>query len=847
MGGNKLPYRSILSRLQLGPKIATISEEMALEEYRRKRDFHKTSEPPPRRITPRQKSLSYLIQKHEATRLHYDFRLELDGVLLSWAVTKGPSINPADKRLAVRTEDHPLSYGRFEGTIPQGEYGGGTVMLWDTGSWEPIGDPREWLKKGHLTFSLHGNRLKGKWGLVRMRGEEKRENWLLIKEDDSEARRDLNGDFLEDLSFSVTSGRSMDEIAQRETGKPRNTSRQNSLDNLEKLVQQYPDVQLATLADVAPEGERWLHEIKFDGYRLFGFVSAGEACIRTRNGKEWTERFPSIAGALKTLKAKSAVLDMEAVILDKQGRSNFQNLQAALGDGGDSNAIVAYVFDLLYLNGKDFTKLPLIERKDKLQELMTASKEDNVLLFSRHLSGQGAELFEQARLKGLEGIVSKDGTAPYVAGRQRSWLKIKCALRQEFIILGYSDARTGSRAIGALYLGYKKNKALKYAGKAGTGFTMKSARDLAGRFEKMAIEKPTLTRAEATGLAAGEWGSIHWIEPSLLCEVSFTEWTEDGHIRHPSFQGLRDDKEAAEVKQEVTVKLAVEKPGKLLVNGINITHPDRVISETGHITKGGLAQYYSGVAAFIMPQLVKRPLSLLRCPSGIDGECFFQRNPGKGLGPDVKPFDFNHNGKKYEYLYIEDVKGLIEAVQMGSIELHPWGAPIDSIDYPDRMIFDLDPAPDVPFEAVKLAAEDLRKRLQNKGLESVLKCTGGKGLHVTVPLAGKDKWPAVKSYAGALAKEMVDAVPEAYIATMSKAKRTGKIFIDYFRNDYTATAIVDYGVRARPGAPVALPIEWKELKNLKSASQFTMADVLKRVKGKKPSSTSALNRQTLPA
>lgn len=827
---------------------------MPLEEYSRKRDFKKTPEPPPGRIKTRKEGLSYLIQKHDATRLHYDFRLELDGVLLSWAVTKGPSLNPVDKRLAVRTEDHPLSYGTFEGTIPQGEYGGGTVMMWDEGTWEPKGDPRAGLEKGHLSFALHGERLKGGWGLIRMRGDGKRENWLLVKENDGEARQNgANEKFLNDLASSVKTGRSMDEIAEGQASaskaavktKPRTGSKTKkapqSGQELQRLMDLYPAVQLATLVDEPPQGEEWLHEIKFDGYRLLGFVSGGAAALRTRNGKDWTESFPSLAAALETLKVEDAVLDMEAVIVDEKMKSSFQALQAALGDGGKPEKIVAYVFDLLHLDGKDLTRLPLIERKEELENLLKKSKQENWLRYSAHITGEGEAMFAKACETGLEGIISKRANAPYVAGRQKSWLKIKCSLRQEFIILGFSDARTGGRALGALYLGYKKDGELRYAGKVGTGFSMKSARELAERFDRMTAEKPTLSRAETEGLAAGEWKSVHWIKPSLLCEVSFTEWTQEGHIRHPSFQGLREDKEARDVKQETPEKTsAAAKSGKekskaerLELSGINITHPDRVISEEGRVTKGELAEYYAGVAPLILPQIINRPLSLLRCPSGIGGECFFQRNPGRGLGADIKPFAFKHKGKKYEYFYIENEKGLLEVVQMGAIELHPWGAPVDAIDYPDRMIFDLDPAPDVPFEAVKLAAQDLRQHLKHKGLDSVLKCTGGKGLHVTVPLAGKDKWPVVKSFAASLAEEMVAATPQAYVATMSKAKRTGKIFIDYFRNDYTATAIADYAVRARPGAPVALPLDWRELKGLTSGSQFTMKDALKRLKNKK--------------
>jgi len=607
-------------------------------------------------------------------------------------------------------------------------------------------------------------------------------------------------------------------------------------------MDRFPQVQLATLIDKAPEGEAWVHEIKFDGYRLLGFAAGGATCLRTRNGNDWTDRFPSIATALEKLRVNSAVLDMEAVLLDPQGKSSFQALQGAFGEGGNPGKIVAYVFDLLHLDGKDLTKLPLTERKEKLEALLPKAGQ-SVLRYSEHFTVDGAEMYKQACAEGLEGIVSKLADAPYHPGRQKTWLKVKCSLRQEFIILGYSGAKSGERALGALYLGYRKDGTLRYAGKVGTGFTMKSARELAARFRKIDADEPVLTRAETKGMGAGEWRAVHWVKPEILCEVAFTEWTEDGRIRHPSFQGLREDKDAAEVKQEKPMKSAVPtsalskavKPGSLVAAGITISHPERVISETGHVTKRELAEYHAAVAPFMLPRIARHPLSLLRCPSGIDGkECFFQRSPGRGFGKDVHSFDFRHKGKRYEYLYIDDEKGLLEIIQMGAIEIHPWGASVDAIDFPDRLIFDLDPAPDVPFEALKLAATDMRQRLKRKGLESTLKCTGGKGLHVTVALAGKERWPEVKDFGAAVAEEMVAAAPQAYIATMSKAKRTGKIFIDYFRNDYTATAIADYGVRARPGAPVAVPLVWEELKGLESASSFTMKDVLKRLKNRKP-------------
>jgi bifunctional non-homologous end joining protein LigD len=576
--------------------------------------------------------------------------------------------------------------------------------------------------------------------------------------------------------------------------------------------------------------------------------------LRTRNGKDWTAKFPSLAASLEKLKVTDAVLDMEAVVVNDEGKSSFQALQAALGEGANPKSIIAYVFDLLYLNGRDLTKLPLRERKETLQALLSKSKRAAALLYSEHIEGNGGEMLARACGMGLEGIVSKQAEAPYLHGRQRAWLKSKCTQRQEFIIIGYSDARTGERALGALYLGYRTNGKTKYAGKVGTGFSMKSAGSLQNRLKSISIREPVLTRAEVGGLTTREWQSIHWVKPVLLCEVDFTEWTKDGQLRHPSFQGLREDKDADDVKKEKPEQRKISSPppaakntGSLVLHGITITHPDRVISETGQITKGDLAEYYAAVAPFMLRRISRHPLSLLRCPAGIDSQCFYQRNPGKGLGPDVHSFKFRHKGKKYEYLYIKDEKGLLEVVQMGAIEIHPWGASIDAIDCPDRLIFDLDPGADVPFEAVKLAAQDLRQRLKRKGLESILKCTGGKGLHVTVPLASKDEWPKVKSFAAAVADEMVDSVPEAYVTTMSKAKRAGKIFVDYFRNDYTATAIAEYSVRARPGAPVALPLDWQELKTLKSASQFTMRDVLKRLERKNSRARSKEKGQRIPS
>ncbi|HVB59537.1 MAG TPA: DNA ligase D [Candidatus Acidoferrales bacterium] len=619
-------------------------------------------------------------------------------------------------------------------------------------------------------------------------------------------------------------------------------------ERMSRLMKHYPDVQLATLVDSPPEGDGWLHEIKFDGYRLMAFLADGEVRLRTRNGNDWSRKFPSIYAAVAKLEAKAAVLDMEAVVLDNFGKSSFHAMQRALGEGGNPQSIQAYVFDLLHLDGKDMTGEALASRKKMLEALLKKSQDGKSLHYSDHVAGQGAEMIAKSCAMGLEGIVSKMADAPYRAGRQKSWLKSKCVKRQEFVIVGHTAARKGSRAIGALHLGYNDKGDLTYAGKVGTGFSMRDAQDLYDRLAKLETKTSAIKNVPRSVVR-----SAHWVKPSLLCEVSFTEWTEDGHIRHSSFQGLREDKRPQEVTMEKPVRVKTKtvsgkrKTDGLEIFGVKVSHPDRVVFGDTGATKGDLAQYYGTVAPWILKDLTGHPLSLLRCPEGTAGDCFYQRSPGTGLGPDVKPFTWKHKGKSYEYLYIENEKGLIELVQMGAIELHPWGARAERIDYPDRLIFDLDPAPDVPFDTVKLAARDLHRRLEGQGLKSFLKCTGGKGLHVTAPLAGKDNWEMVKAFGAAIAGDMVRDVPSAYVATMSKAKRQGKIFVDYFRNDYTATAIADFSVRARAGAPVAVPLEWKELDRLRAADQFTIGDVLNRLKKNPPNTARYERSQKLPA
>lgn len=613
------------------------------------------------------------------------------------------------------------------------------------------------------------------------------------------------------------------------------------------LMKKYPGVQLATLVDKPPEGEQWRHEIKFDGYRLLAFLSRGSVRLRTRNGHDWTSKFPAVAESIAKLKSQSAVLDLEAVVLDGAGRSGFQALQKALGEGGDRRSIQAFVFDLLHLDGDDLVEQPLDERQKILKRVLAALRGPSSLHFSDHVTGRGEEMMAKSCSMGLEGVVSKLSDAPYRAGRQQTWLKSKCIKRQEFVIIGYTLARRGNRAIGALHLAYREKGELKYAGKVGTGFGMKDAEEIYRRLANLETDRPALKNLPRAILK-----DAHWVKPELLCEVSFTEWTGDGHIRHPSFQGLREDKAPQDVTMEKPMRASrvastAKEKARVDVQGVAISHPDRVIFKDVGTTKAELAEYYAAASPWILKDIAGHPITLLRCPEGLSGECFYQRNPGKGLGPDVKPFRWKHKGKPYEYFYIEDERGLIELIQMGSIEIHPWGAPHDHIDYPDRLIFDLDPGDGVPFDAVKLAARDLRRRLKDEGLESYLKCTGGKGIHVRVPLSGKNKWAEVKAFCAEIADAMAREVPAAYVSTMTKAKRTGKIFVDYFRNDYTATAIADYSVRARPGAPVAVPLDWKELDALRAANQFTIKDVLERLGKRRSGSARDPVPQELPA
>ncbi|WP_018235530.1 DNA ligase D [Ensifer sp. BR816] len=828
-----------------------------LSEYNRRRDFTKTREPKGAVVHTRPGDKRFLVQKHDATRLHYDFRLEWEGVLKSWAVTRGPSLNPEDKRLAIRTEDHPLAYGDFEGTIPEGEYGGGTVMLWDTGWWEPEDDPAKGLKKGKLAFRLHGSRMKGGWALVRMRPRdgEKRESWLLVKQDDDSASEDGES-LIKQHVVSVRTGRTMDEIAEGQGEKRARVwhSNKSTAANLKAgaVAQEggsskrsarkssgkppaFRPPQLATLVTKAPTGDDWLNEAKFDGYRLMAAVGGGTARCYTRNGLDWTEKFPAIAAALSELDCGSALIDGEVVALADEG-SSFSALQKALRTGASTRF---YAFDLIELDGKDLSRKPLLERKEKLKALLGSLGTTATVQFSEHIRGNGEHVLAAMCKAGQEGIIAKEAKAPYRSGRTRSWLKVKCTKRQEFVIGGYTPSTKKGRAFASLLLGTFEGGKLIYRGGVGTGFGEKVMETLAAAFVKRKRQTPPFDQVPRERSR-----DAVWLKPDLVAEVDFAEFTADGHIRHGSFEGLRDDKEAKAVKLETPKPTeATSKTGRSKASstsraghggddvvGVRISHPDRILFQGQGITKIDLARYYAVVAERMLPLVAGHPLSLVRCPQGGQRHCFYQKHASDGFPDDIRevPIEESSGGTE-NYMYVRDPKGLVAAVQMGTLEFHIWGATIDRLETPDRLVFDFDPDPSVDFKTVKSAAIALRDELADIGLQSFALVTGGKGVHVVVPLVRRAAWDDAKSFAKAVAQNIADRDPDHFVATMSKAKRKGRIFIDWLRNERGATAIAPYSSRAREGGPIATPVGWDELERLDAANTFRIGDILERI------------------
>ena len=766
-----------------------------LTPYWQKRRFAETSEPRGAAPDRQENGALYVIQKHDATRLHYDFRLELDGVLLSWAVTRGPSYDTKQKRLAVRTEDHPLEYGRFEGTIPKGNYGGGTVMLWDTGRWAPVGDPHQGLEKGKLVFELHGERLRGRWALVRMkpRPQDKHENWLLIKERDAFAG--TRADLLEQETKSVASGREMGEIARADQV----WAAQPETGSLPAFVKPM----LAKLVDQPPDGKDWLFEIKYDGYRALIAADHGKVRIFTRSGENWTDRFKTVADAFAKLDMPSVLLDAEIVVIDQSGRTDFGALAASLD--GDRKPLSCIVHDLLSLAGEDWRGQPLAARKARLKKLIGKPDKTAPVQYSETFEGDGAALFKLACAHGLEGLIAKRVDSLYRSGRHDDWLKIKCGHAQEFIVIGFSSSDK-RRPFASLLMAVQEPEGLRYAGRVGAGFSQATLARL-GLWRDKNIRKIPACDVPA------EWRrDVTWVRPELVAEVEFAGWTRDGLIRQGRFLGLREDKTPKEVEREIPMKTA----------SVTITHPDRILYPERGLTKAAVAAYIQAALPRMLPYVENRFISLVRCPEGVDKQCFFQRHLLPGFGEAWHSAAFTKDGDQKSFIYFDKPDAVLAAVQMGVLEFHIWGARRTAPEKPDRLVFDLDPDPSVTFESVKAAAFRLREILEVLGLQSLPLLSGGKGIHVVVPLVPSHEWPVVKGFAAALAARLTEDSPDQFTATMSKAKRKGKIFIDHFRNEAGSTAIAPFSPRARPDAAVAWPVSWGGLRNIETANAMSI-------------------------
>jgi len=748
------------------------------------------------------------VQKHDATTLHYDFRLELDGVLLSWAVPKGPSLDPADKRLAIQTEDHPLEYGAFEGVIPEGHYGAGTVLVWDHGTWAPDGDARAAYRKGHLNFSLQGKKLHGRWHLVR-RGSAK--SWLLFKSRDEFAKKGKGAALVEQEPDSVLSGRSLAEVAgtkRSATGVKRRTTpakparaRRVDLAALTgaRGAKLPSDVlpELATLVTEVPEGDDWLHEMKFDGYRILLEVNGSRVRCLTRRGNDWADRLPHLVRDVASRDLPPTLLDGELCVLESDGTTNFQRLQNSLNADADAD-VVYFAFDLLYHDGNDLRGVPLAQRKQALAELLSQIGASRIRL-SDHVVGHGAAFFREACARGLEGILCKRADSRYRSERTRDWVKVKCLRRHEVVIGGFTDPGGSRSHFGALLVGtHDEQGGLVYRGKVGTGYTDQSLGELHQRLRKLTRERPAFVNPPR----GAEARKVHWVEPKLLAEVEYTELTRDGKLRHPRFRGLREDKPKGKVTLEPSA--SVELP-------IALTHPDRLLYPDQGLTKRALAEYFVKIADWMLPHVQNRILTLVRCPQGQGGPCFFQKHAGKGLPGALHTVGIQEKDKLADYLVAKDVAGLVALVQMGALEIHGWGARADRPEQPDQLVFDLDPGPGVDWDGVVSATLAVRDQLAELGLQSFAKTTGGKGLHVVVPVQRRADWEVTKLFCRSVAERVCRSEPKKFVCTMSKAKRQGRVFIDYLRNSRGATSICAFSPRATAGAPVSTPIGWSEV------------------------------------
>ncbi len=877
---------------------------MALEVYRKKRKFGVTSEP--RGHKPRRGDHSYVIQKHAARRLHYDLRLELDGVMKSWAVTRGPSLDPGDKRLAVHVEDHPIEYNKFEGTIPEGQYGGGTVMIWDRGRWSPEGDPHKGYAKGHLDFVLDGEKLHGRWHLVRMRkrDRDRHDNWLLIKGNDDEARSGRDADILDKEPLSAATGRSMDEIAAGKgkkrvwhsdrgaktaavtpsrspnklaaKAKPRaksaksTTKSRNRDSDDRKSRARLPDFippSLAMLHASPPNGKGWLHEIKFDGYRVEARLDHGKVRLLTRKGLDWTHRFRPIAEAVARLDVDTALIDGELVVEDERGISSFSLLQTALKDG-NGDRLAYYAFDLLHLNGRDLTPEPLTVRKAALKRLLKPAGGNGRIRFAEHFDENGPLIFKHACEMALEGVVSKQRDAPYRSGRSENFIKTKCHNAQEFVVAGFTPASDEPRAVGALTVAVHEDGVLRYAGRIGTGYTRKTAHDLWQRLQKLKTGSPPVDLPKDERRK-----DVTWVKPQMVIEAEFRGVTHGGVLRQASFKGLREDKPAREVVREVPVsraaaampqrqavrksaapprsgragaapaKPARAKGSSVTVANIHLTHSDRVYWPDAGVTKADLAEYYVGVWKFMAPHVLDRPLAIVRGPEGVRGELFFQKH----IASNIKDSPLRHtvDAKEHDVIAVEKLDDVVALVQSGALEIHVRGSRLGRLEICDRIVFDLDPGQAVAWKQIVAAAQETRDRLRALKLKSFVKLSGGKGVHVVVPVDGAD-WDTTKAFAQRIALAMAADSPKLYVGKMTKSLRQGKIFIDYFRNSREATSVSAYSTRARDGAPVSMPVSWEALPRTTGGNQFTVRNLKKYLRND-PWSGIGKVRQKLPA
>jgi bifunctional non-homologous end joining protein LigD len=812
------------------------SASAPLERYNAKRDFSVTAEPEGRvtRASRRKaKQGAFVIQKHWASHLHYDFRLELDGVMVSWAVPKGPSFDPTVKRMAVHVEDHPISYNRFEGTIPKGQYGGGTVIIWDRGSWEPVGDPRAGLEEGKLVFQLHGEKLAGLWELVRTtkRGD-KKDQWLLFKKrGDAWARAGDEYDVLTALPDSVVQ-KPLGLVEEREprAEAPSSAPSAASSPDLSKAkkaaLPQALEPQLATLVAEPPASGDWLIENKWDGYRVLARISAGKVKLHTRNGNDWTARLKSLADELANVGIDSAWLDGEMVVLNDAGVPDFNALQNAI-DSEHAEHIVLFLFDVPFLGGRDLRGVPLRSRRQVLQALLEGHTSDRIR-FSEELPASPSQVLDAACRIGLEGVMLKRSDAPYVSRRSDSWLKLKCQRRQEFVVVGFTNRTNASKQVGALLLGYHdEDGVLHSAGSVGTGWSTQQAAELHQQLVPLETDKPALDPEE---FAPGRWtrrarGAERWVKPKMVVEVAFAEWTPDGRIRHASFRGVRKDKAVKEIRREQAQEVAAPKTKAQAPSrpAVKISNPDRVIDTSSGLKKIDLVHYYESMAEFILPHLKQRPVSLVRAPQGIEGQLFFQKHSDakvKGLTELSEKLWPGHEA----LLAVDSLEGLIGAAQLNVVEFHTWNSTTKHINEPDRIVFDLDPGEGVSWPKVREAALLMRTMLEELGLRAWLKTSGGKGLHVVVPLAPKRGYDEVKDFSHAVVSHMAKTLPQQFVAKSGPANRKGKIFIDYLRNGLGQTTAAAFSARARPGLGVSMPIDWDELSAMKSASPWTIAN-----------------------